>query len=100
MAFAWCVFVHQAAAAEEMMEGEEGESAVREEEHFRVPHIQVDCSDRSSPTWQKIFDSGQLPSIEDVSDGGGLPQTLCVCVCVYVCVCVCERVCVYMCVCV
>lgn len=60
-------YYQQAAAAEEMVDGDEVESAVREEEPIGVPHIQVDCSDRSTPVWQKLFNSGRLPSLEDVS---------------------------------
>ena len=63
-----CVYCVQAAAAEEQVEGEGNESGAREEEPTGVPNIMVDCGSRAVPAWQKIVDSGRLPSVEDVRD--------------------------------
>ncbi|XP_070194710.1 hydrocephalus-inducing protein homolog isoform X4 [Littorina saxatilis] len=62
----------EAAAAEEPGEGDEADSAMREEDLLGVPHVQVDCSDRSSPAWQKIHEACHLPTVGDVLDGLGM----------------------------
>ncbi|KAK7505680.1 hypothetical protein BaRGS_00002951 [Batillaria attramentaria] len=44
----------------------------KDEDHYGVPHIVVDCAERNVPAWQRIFNTGRLPSIEDVLDGLGM----------------------------
>lgn len=54
------------------LEGTESGDKQKEEELCGVPQIIIDCSDRNMPAAQKIFDSGRMPSMEDVLDGLGM----------------------------
>jgi hypothetical protein len=56
----------QQLAVPEETEGDDNDSGTREEEAMGIPHLQVDASSKASPAWQKIIDSGKLPSVEDV----------------------------------
>ncbi|XP_071173399.1 hydrocephalus-inducing protein homolog isoform X10 [Mytilus edulis] len=62
----------EAAAAQG--EGQEQEMVVEEKEDdgIGLPHIVVDCSDKSTPVYQKVIGCGKFPSMEEVLDGLGM----------------------------
>ncbi|XP_069113582.1 hydrocephalus-inducing protein homolog isoform X2 [Argopecten irradians] len=61
-----------AAAQGDGVDGEGGEEAPKEEESSGIPHLQIDCSDKSVTPFDKLMGLQKLPSMNEVLDGIGL----------------------------
>ncbi|XP_041375521.1 hydrocephalus-inducing protein homolog [Gigantopelta aegis] len=66
------------AAMAAAMQGEEGESTdaeykeKKEDDGIGIPHLIIDCADKTIDPGEKIFNTERLPSVEQVMDGLGL----------------------------
>lgn len=62
-------FQAAAAAAAAQGEGLEGEGTPEEKEDdgIGLPHVVVDCSDKSTPVPQKVIGCGRFPTMEEVA---------------------------------
>jgi len=38
----------------------------KEDDGIGLPHIIVDCSDKSTPVYEKVYGCGKFPSMEEV----------------------------------